>query len=507
MSAMRMTKWFLGLIVISLCMVTPAFPQAEGNASVDQSGNQVRGSSATLEKVAVVRQADGVDIVITAQGGGRPNLMALQSPDRLVMDFPNTVSGYLANHIEVNSDGVKRVRIGVQDLKPPVTRVVVDLSAPQSYKILSSGNKTTLRMRRSASMIEAANETVTTQSLLPQSDPFPGAEERNSRATGSALAGGDRVTNAMDHAPSSAETPGKPTSANSSALPALPLSASGPSDEQDDPPSLEDKSIRASARPPALLSAMLPASAVAPPSSSSENADSKGMAPQPLGSQQGTGKASADERSGKQQQVATDSGASATDPPNTGKAGPPMSANNLVPDVPSGTSSTVAQAHSPADYVIGEQDVLTIVVWKERDLSGTVTVRPDGKITLPLVNEIKVVGMTPAHLQVLLTEKFKPFLTVPQITVEVNQINSRRVYLIGEVQKTGTYVLNSTTTVLQVIAEAGGFRDFAKPKDIYILRNQGGKQTRYPFNYPDVIRGKKAEQNIVLQPGDLIVVP
>jgi polysaccharide export outer membrane protein len=157
--------------------------------------------------------------------------------------------------------------------------------------------------------------------------------------------------------------------------------------------------------------------------------------------------------------------------------------------------------------VIGEQDVLTIIVWKERELSGQVVVRPDGKITLPLVNEIKVVGMTPAQLQTVLTEKLKPFINVPQVTVEVNQINSRKVYLIGEVMKTGIFPINSSTTVLQIIAEAGGVRDFAKRKDIYVLRNVGGKQQRYPFSYDDVIRGKKPQQNIVLQPGDMIVVP
>jgi len=161
----------------------------------------------------------------------------------------------------------------------------------------------------------------------------------------------------------------------------------------------------------------------------------------------------------------------------------------------------------PGDYVIGEQDTLTITVWKEKEISGSVVVRPDGKITVPLVGELKVVGMTPLQLQTILAEKLKPFVTVPQVTVAVNQINSRKVYLIGQVMREGTFEINSSTTVLQIVAEAGGLKDFAKRKKIYILRQEGSKQTRYNFNYDNVIRGNDIDQNIQLEPGDTIVVP
>lgn len=161
----------------------------------------------------------------------------------------------------------------------------------------------------------------------------------------------------------------------------------------------------------------------------------------------------------------------------------------------------------PDDYLIGEEDVLTVTVWKERELSGPVTVRPDGKITVPLVGELKVTGMTPIGLQNSLTEKLKPFVTVPQVSVAVNQINSRKVYLIGQVAKEGTFPINTPMTVLQVIAQAGGLRDFAKRKHIYILRKQGEKEIRYPFNFDAVIRGRSTEQNIRLEPGDTVMVP
>lgn len=161
----------------------------------------------------------------------------------------------------------------------------------------------------------------------------------------------------------------------------------------------------------------------------------------------------------------------------------------------------------PGAYVIGEQDVLNINVWKEPDLSGTTVVRPDGKITLPLVNDIQVVGLTTKELQELLTEKLKPFLTVPQVTVSPREINSRKVYVIGQVGHEGAFGINGATTVLQMIAQVGGLRDFAKRKKIYVMRTENGKQTRYPFNYDDVIQGKRMNQNILLQPGDTVVVP
>lgn len=160
-----------------------------------------------------------------------------------------------------------------------------------------------------------------------------------------------------------------------------------------------------------------------------------------------------------------------------------------------------------ASYRIGEQDVLMITVWKEPELSGPVIVRPDGKVTVPLINEISVVGMTPEQLQTTLTDKLLPFLTVPQVTVTVREINSRKVYVIGQVGREGSYRINGATTVLQIIAEAGGLRDFANRKRIYVLRNENGKQLRFPFNYEEVVRGKNNAQNIVLIPGDTVLVP
>lgn len=158
------------------------------------------------------------------------------------------------------------------------------------------------------------------------------------------------------------------------------------------------------------------------------------------------------------------------------------------------------------EYIVGEGDVLHINVWKEAEISQTVTVRPDGNISLPLVNEVPVVGLTPRQIQQVVTEKLKAILTNPQVTVTVAEVRSKMVYITGEVNKPGAYSVASPLNVLQLIARAGGLSDFANRKNIYVLRS-GDQSARLHFNYKDVIKGKHNEQNVVLQPGDTVVVP
>lgn len=160
-----------------------------------------------------------------------------------------------------------------------------------------------------------------------------------------------------------------------------------------------------------------------------------------------------------------------------------------------------------AGYTIGEQDVLDIDVWQEKELSGPAVVRPDGKITMSLVGEIYVVGMTPVQLQTELMKKLEPFVTVPQVSVSVKEINSRKVYVLGQVAHEGVFHINSTTTVSQILVQAGGLREYAKRSKVYVLRNLAGKQVRLPFNYNSFIKGQKNGQDFVLNPGDTVVVP
>ena len=169
-------------------------------------------------------------------------------------------------------------------------------------------------------------------------------------------------------------------------------------------------------------------------------------------------------------------------------------------------SKPVAATTDP-EYVIGAEDVLNISVWKEPEVTRTVPVRPDGKISLPLINDIQAAGLTPAQLTALIMEKLNKYFTDPQVTVIVTAINSRRIYILGEVNRSGTYQLLPGMTVLQALSGAGGFSQFANLKGIYVLREENGKQIKFPFNYKEVIKGNRPEQNILLKPGDTIVVP
>lgn len=164
-------------------------------------------------------------------------------------------------------------------------------------------------------------------------------------------------------------------------------------------------------------------------------------------------------------------------------------------------------ATTDPDYVIGPQDVLAINVWKEPEVSGAVPVRPDGKISVPLLDDVQAAGFTPMQLAALLSERLNQYITEPRVTVTVTGINSKRVYLMGEVGRVGALPMLPNMTVLQALAAGGGFSEFANLKKIYILRIEKGKQIRIPFNYKQVIKGEAPEQNILLKPGDTIVVP
>jgi polysaccharide export outer membrane protein len=171
------------------------------------------------------------------------------------------------------------------------------------------------------------------------------------------------------------------------------------------------------------------------------------------------------------------------------------------------TDVAAGSATADPNYIIGPQDVLDINVWKETELTRTVPVRPDGKISLPLLNDVEAGGLTPVQLAAEITENLKKFIANPQVTVIVTQINSQRVYILGETTRPGAYPLLPGMTVLQALSSAGGFTQFASLKKIYVLRKENGKQEKFPFNYKAVVSGNLTEENIVLKAGDQIVVP
>jgi polysaccharide biosynthesis/export protein len=185
-------------------------------------------------------------------------------------------------------------------------------------------------------------------------------------------------------------------------------------------------------------------------------------------------------------------------------------ARNNGPELNSAVTRDRAAVAKPHDdtYVIGVDDVLAINVWKEAEVSKTVPVRSDGKISLPLAGEVQASGETPRQLEQELSAKLKGFISEPEVTVIVEQIKSQKFNILGQVTRPGSYPLVNSPTVLDAIAVAGGFRDFAKQKAIYVLRrNADGTESRLHFNYKDVIRGRSADQNIKLQSNDTIVVP
>ena len=184
----------------------------------------------------------------------------------------------------------------------------------------------------------------------------------------------------------------------------------------------------------------------------------------------------------------------------------------VLGQTPRRTSGPVAAAHAaavaaPADYVIGPNDQLSIVFWRDKDISGDVIVRPDGKISLPLLNEIQAAGFTPEQLRAHVVEAAAKYLEQPNATVIVKEIHSRNAYITGKVTKSGTYVLAVDMTVMQLIALAGGLLEYADDKNIVIIRNEEGRQQYLQFNYREVINQKNSKQNVVLHPGDTVVVP
>jgi polysaccharide export outer membrane protein len=171
-------------------------------------------------------------------------------------------------------------------------------------------------------------------------------------------------------------------------------------------------------------------------------------------------------------------------------------------------SARVAAAGNPtAGYEVQPGDVLQVSVWKEPDLSQQVLVRPDGGFSFPLAGDVNALGRTVEQLRLELTERLAKFIPDLVVTVAVQEINGNKVYVIGQVNEPGEFIVNPRVDVMQALSLAGGTTAFASPNDIFVLRREGGAQRRLPFNFGDVVRGKQLEQNVVLRSGDVVVVP
>lgn len=191
-----------------------------------------------------------------------------------------------------------------------------------------------------------------------------------------------------------------------------------------------------------------------------------------------------------------------------GLCGPAAAQQTPPAPVPTGENGGAAHAVPvPADYVIGPEDVLSIVFWRDKELSADVVVRPDGMISLPLLNDLKASGYTPEQLSEQLVKAATKYIEEPTASVIVKAINSRKVFIVGQVSKPGAYPLPGDTTVLQLIAQAGDVLEWADKSDIVVVRSENGKEQRFKFNYKDVLKGKNVAQNIQLKPGDTVIVP
>jgi polysaccharide export outer membrane protein len=185
----------------------------------------------------------------------------------------------------------------------------------------------------------------------------------------------------------------------------------------------------------------------------------------------------------------------------------PALAQSQTPGTPNGAPPAATGVPLPAGFILGPEDVVNVVIWRNQEMSGDFIVRPDGLISMPLLNDVQAAGLTPDQLREQVTKAATKFLEEPSVTVVVKAINSRKVHITGMVQKPGAYPLISPTTVLQLISIAGGLHEFADAKKIMIVRQESGRQVSHKFNYKDVSQGKNLKQNIELKPGDTVIVP
>jgi len=187
---------------------------------------------------------------------------------------------------------------------------------------------------------------------------------------------------------------------------------------------------------------------------------------------------------------------------------PYAKARGAKPAATTGADNAAAAKMHDDMYIIGPGDVLAVNVWKEPEISRSIPVRSDGRISLSLVGEVEASGKTPHQLETEIADRLKNYISEPEVAVIVQEIRSKKFNVMGQVVRPGAYMLTNSTTVLDAIAMAGGFKDFAKQKNVYVLRvNNDGTETRLPFNYKDVVKGKNTDQNVKLAPQDTVVVP
>ena len=445
---------------------------------------------ATIEKVSVRGKSNALRVEVIVSRPTVPNVMTLNNPDRLVLDFRNTEPGRQPQRTPVNRGGIGTVRIGEDGGSPPTTRVVLDLLQPREFKLVQNRNSITLVPASSHSSATASpppNE--------PQADP-PDSADGSVKTKGGSVASTAPSRSGSDptYSPPAQSLVGE----SSSKKDADDIETADLTTQPDQPAAALLNTLPLQVLPISSLLGAPTARAVADQVSEQSRLDLKAH-------NQRTNAMLASSET-----VPAMAGSSST----TSNAVLPSTGSDSVAVTTSQPSQKMedrklaASNGADRDFVIGPGDVLAINVWKEPDISRVIPVRSDGKISLPLVGELQAAGQTPRQLESEISGALRAYIAEPTVAVIVQEIRSRRYNVLGQVAKPGSYMLLNSATVLDAIAIAGGFKDFAKKKSIYVLRRTtDGKEQRLPFNYTKVIKGAELDQNIPLRPGDTIVVP
>lgn len=514
---MKRQRWLS--LVITLCAI-----------SVHAQLGREASHPATIERVSVTGTNGGPNVEVILSQPTVPKVLRLEKPDRLVLEFENTQAGSQPHRIPVDKGGIKEVRIGQDGSTAPITRVVLDLLEPRDYRMVQNDNRITLTVL--ASMRHPISALPSTHRALQQTEGargggIPALNENIDRIdvtpSGIEEKASDEPTQlALSGEGDPTRPPEDPASQNDSRS-----SVQNFRQESVDPPprvfntqAVADKSSVDVQPTPSLLN-MLPLQF--PTISALLAAPSDGIAAPAQGRPADRSDSQLKiEFSSFQNLLPERSGPEAArdDPRNVRQPEPAIMAA-ATPNVAARTARPVSKlanavsklandklATSEDSFVIGPGDVLAISVWKEPDISRSIPVRSDGQISLPLIGEIQASGQTPRQLGVAIASALQVYISEPEVTVIVQEIKSRSYNVLGSVAKPGSYSLSSPVTVLDAIAIAGGFRDFAKKKSMFVLRRTPeGQESRIGFNYNKVIKGKNPEQNVILRPGDTIVVP
>ncbi|HLB90282.1 MAG TPA: polysaccharide biosynthesis/export family protein [Terriglobales bacterium] len=493
---LRKTRWHRQVLIIGalLLALNPAWaeggqaknalgaPPAETAAKAGGGSVGVNNPSSTaILQVRINRNELQTEVHVDGNGPLSYVTFRLSDPDRLVLDFSDTLVHMARKSIPGDMQAVRAVRVG--QFKADVARVVIDLASEVPYTIREAGNVVTV-------VFDSAAE----------ADPGA-ASKRQTPVVENAVLAKFPLRSLPDV---------KPSDFLSDSL-TQPAAQDSPSAARAGPSRLVSPEGRPGGAQPTQQA---PSAPVAKQASSVAKADSAETAALPLPDDMR--RADAAESTTKPAETLAAPGAARAKPSTPASAEPHLVGDQPTqPAAPAPTSEEKSEptsepisAFPDEDYTIGVDDLLAIHVWKEPEISRVVSVRPDGKISLPLIGELKASGLTPRVLQKTVATRLRSYLFEPEVAVIVQEIRSLRFNIVGEVNRPGTYPLVKPMTVLDAIALAGGFRDFAKITKIYVLRlRANGSRMRSPFNYKDVIKGHDIYQNVELEPHDTIVVP